>query len=349
MLSPNDLQGLKELAQFTDPTKQGGAAPDEAPVRLDEYDVEHLDYGYVRTCTDVPYLTKLLLVLRSGKEGIYPELETCIENRIEELGGKVAPKIQPMRRTEVAAHQQAKASKQLDEWLSELKVAPRAPAAPRTSAKAVRVTNTLENKDDLPDTVRAEVAELDNRKGHEALRAGDFDEALGYYRRAAEMVPHEPRYRANCAVAFSKLGKHEDAAGSAQDAILLNPPGPLAYKCYLRLAVARFHQKRYADALDALAQCDRLAPELPASSTPSTDSKSSTGLDHESWSTKIKAEWRERDFEAYRKWAERGLSKKSLRVVPVTVVDEDDDEDELSPATRKAKGKGKKRVTIASI
>ncbi|KAK2844121.1 hypothetical protein Q5P01_010780 [Channa striata] len=36
--------------------------------------VEHLDYNYIEKCSNVKYLEKILTVLRSGEEGIYPHL-----------------------------------------------------------------------------------------------------------------------------------------------------------------------------------------------------------------------------------------------------------------------------------
>ncbi|XP_055766865.1 sperm-associated antigen 1-like isoform X3 [Salvelinus fontinalis] len=47
--------------------------------------VDHLDYGYIELCTDVKYLGKILRVLRSGDEGIYPHLIQFCESRLERL------------------------------------------------------------------------------------------------------------------------------------------------------------------------------------------------------------------------------------------------------------------------
>ncbi|CEG46422.1 FOG: TPR repeat [Plasmopara halstedii] len=45
-------------------------------------DVEMLDYGFVERCTNLDELKGILVTLRSGKEGRYPELEKATENRI---------------------------------------------------------------------------------------------------------------------------------------------------------------------------------------------------------------------------------------------------------------------------
>ncbi|XP_031676959.1 sperm-associated antigen 1 [Oncorhynchus kisutch] len=50
--------------------------------------VDHLDYGYIDKCTDVKYLGKILTVLRSGDEGIYPHLIQFCESRLERLDPK---------------------------------------------------------------------------------------------------------------------------------------------------------------------------------------------------------------------------------------------------------------------
>ncbi|CAJ1061454.1 sperm-associated antigen 1 [Xyrichtys novacula] len=47
--------------------------------------VEHLDYVYIKKCKDVKYLERILKVLRSGKEGIFPDLITFCESHLEKL------------------------------------------------------------------------------------------------------------------------------------------------------------------------------------------------------------------------------------------------------------------------
>ncbi|XP_034729847.1 sperm-associated antigen 1-like [Etheostoma cragini] len=47
--------------------------------------VEHLDYGYIEKCKDVKYLERILRVLRSGDEGIYPHLINFCESHLEKL------------------------------------------------------------------------------------------------------------------------------------------------------------------------------------------------------------------------------------------------------------------------
>lgn len=61
---------------------------DNLPVIAEEprdYHIDHLDYEYVKTCTDTTELQLLLRVLKSGKEGIWEQLEEAIENRLTAL------------------------------------------------------------------------------------------------------------------------------------------------------------------------------------------------------------------------------------------------------------------------
>ena len=52
---------------------------------LPDVPVDHLDYKYVRECTDVDQLKDIIRVLQSGKEGLYPDLERCARERLLEL------------------------------------------------------------------------------------------------------------------------------------------------------------------------------------------------------------------------------------------------------------------------
>lgn len=50
-----------------------------------EIPVEHLDFGYVKDCTNVLEVGQMLEILRSGEEGYYHELTKCTEQRLREL------------------------------------------------------------------------------------------------------------------------------------------------------------------------------------------------------------------------------------------------------------------------
>ncbi|KAM8735287.1 sperm-associated antigen 1 [Acanthopagrus schlegelii] len=80
--------------------------------------VEHLDYKYIEECKDVKYLEKILRVLRSGDEGIYPHLINFCESHLEKLD----PRSRALRKTNPVA---TAASLSRDEWsqiVDELKI-----------------------------------------------------------------------------------------------------------------------------------------------------------------------------------------------------------------------------------
>uniref|UniRef100_UPI003D815D3A uncharacterized protein LOC768178 n=1 Tax=Danio rerio TaxID=7955 RepID=UPI003D815D3A len=52
--------------------------------------VEHLDYSFIQSCSDLKQLEQILRVLRSGQEGVYPHLIGFCERRIETLNPKSA-------------------------------------------------------------------------------------------------------------------------------------------------------------------------------------------------------------------------------------------------------------------
>ncbi|KAJ3243391.1 Sperm associated antigen 1 [Chytriomyces hyalinus] len=62
---------------------------------ITDYDVECLDYSFLQTASakDMDRLVSLLRVLRSGKEGIYPDLERAFEDKIVHLDASMAARI----------------------------------------------------------------------------------------------------------------------------------------------------------------------------------------------------------------------------------------------------------------
>lgn len=47
-----------------------------------EIPVNHLDFDYVRECKDAKEVERMLLILRSGEEGHFPDLQLCTEQRL---------------------------------------------------------------------------------------------------------------------------------------------------------------------------------------------------------------------------------------------------------------------------
>ncbi|XP_031214725.1 sperm-associated antigen 1 [Mastomys coucha] len=86
--------------------------------------IEHLDFKYIETCSDVKHLEKILCVLRSGEEGYYPELIEFCEKRLTLL----APKSRALRKDQPAAtassfsaEEWEKIDSDLKSWVSEIK------------------------------------------------------------------------------------------------------------------------------------------------------------------------------------------------------------------------------------
>lgn len=54
---------------------------------LAKYDIpiEQLDFDFVGKCDDARRVERILLILRSGEEGFYPELTSFAEDRLRQL------------------------------------------------------------------------------------------------------------------------------------------------------------------------------------------------------------------------------------------------------------------------
>jgi hypothetical protein len=69
---------IKSLQEIIEPSKK-------SEYNIADYDVTHLDYQYIAQSTNIHELKFLFKVLKSGKEGYYPEMEEAIESRIQTL------------------------------------------------------------------------------------------------------------------------------------------------------------------------------------------------------------------------------------------------------------------------
>ncbi|KAK2910641.1 sperm-associated antigen 1-like isoform X1 [Channa argus] len=104
--------------------------------------VEHLDYDYIEKCSDVKYLEKILKVLRSGEEGIYPHLIQFCESHLEKLD----PRSRALRKENAVA---TAASLSNDEWsqiVDELQKWQEETKQTDMSLKCQSVFDYLENK-----------------------------------------------------------------------------------------------------------------------------------------------------------------------------------------------------------
>lgn len=54
---------------------------------LEKYSIpiEHLDFGYIKTCQNVCELEKIIEILKSGEEGYYPDLMKFAEEKLREI------------------------------------------------------------------------------------------------------------------------------------------------------------------------------------------------------------------------------------------------------------------------
>lgn len=50
-----------------------------------EIPLEHLDFEYLRTCTETKKVERIFRILKSGEEGYFPDLTKFAENRLFEL------------------------------------------------------------------------------------------------------------------------------------------------------------------------------------------------------------------------------------------------------------------------
>lgn len=88
--------------------------------------VEMLDYAHVDRCEDVDELKGILALLRSGKEGRYPDLERATENRILALlPERERLKIERMR-AEPSASEISTVKEDLESWTAEIDAKSRA-------------------------------------------------------------------------------------------------------------------------------------------------------------------------------------------------------------------------------
>ena len=82
-------------------------------------------------------------------------------------------------------------------------------------------------------------------KGAAALQAGQFEAAVGYFRRAAQTLPQNPQAANNLGVAFYRAGHLDSAVAAHQKALRLRPS---FVKAYVDMGYAYLEQKNFQDA-----------------------------------------------------------------------------------------------------
>ena len=105
------------------------ASSHSGPEEVPDVDVKHLDYEYIKKCTDKAELKNILLVLRSGKEGLWPDLETFAEKHYLELLSARERKLYIAQHSEASADEKRAASDDVASFLSDIKAKDAAIAA----------------------------------------------------------------------------------------------------------------------------------------------------------------------------------------------------------------------------
>uniref|UniRef100_A0A4W4E1V0 Sperm associated antigen 1 n=1 Tax=Electrophorus electricus TaxID=8005 RepID=A0A4W4E1V0_ELEEL len=229
---------------------------ESAFTKKQEVPVEHLDYGYIEKCVDLKYLEKILKVLRSGKEGIYPHLIEFCEKHIEKLD----PKSRTLRKQNAPA---TAASFSKDEWKQitddiqvnivnldtichlrsnylfiylyiyfprfdvEKECAKIDESVTKNSFPAI-VNHSLPNIKRIIDTTaltrqeKAVLAHREKDKGNDAFRASDYEEAVAFYTRSVSFLPTAAAYN-NRAQAEIKLQRWHDAMSDCERVLHLEP------------------------------------------------------------------------------------------------------------------------------
>ena len=87
---------------------------------LQKYDipVEFLDFGYIKECSDVKILEQIVIILRSGEEGYYPDLMKRAEEKLLLL----KPESKLFRTEEPAIRKEALDGERRDEIDNDMKV-----------------------------------------------------------------------------------------------------------------------------------------------------------------------------------------------------------------------------------
>uniref|UniRef100_A0A3P9Q9W2 Sperm associated antigen 1 n=1 Tax=Poecilia reticulata TaxID=8081 RepID=A0A3P9Q9W2_POERE len=249
--------------------------------------VEHLDYDFIEKCKDVKYLEKILRILRSGEEGIYPHLIKFCERHLEKLN----PNSRALRKENPVATE-ANFSKD-DVFLLQTSL----PKQTRNPSKRVvprdyqewdkfnveeecgKVDGSMQRNDPPAQlnsghlSIRREVdasllshqeklllANREKDKGNEAFRANDYEEAVAYYSRSLSIFPTVNAYN-NRAQAEIRLEHWHNAMTDCLQVLELEPRNK---KALLRRATVYYHMGKFQMASEDLRTVLQEEPNNPA-------------------------------------------------------------------------------------
>ncbi|KAK3708845.1 hypothetical protein QZH41_005119 [Actinostola sp. cb2023] len=180
-----------------------------------------LDYGYIGKCTNVSELEKIVKVLRSGDEGLYPELILFAEKQLESIHPKRFNPDEELKLLEEKEDRELKIKREQAEL----------------NAKEAELPSEVETigKTDAELNV---LADREKDKGNEAFRCGDYRESLVYYSRSINYKPTAASHN-NRAFANLKLEKYLEAVEDCNVVVSMEPNN---LKAFLRRALA--HKNR---------------------------------------------------------------------------------------------------------
>lgn len=93
---------------------------------LQKYDIpiEFLDFAYIKTCSDLKMLERIVKILRSGEEGFYPDLTKCAEEKLKSIKpeSKVFRVEEPALKKEFLDYEtRTQMDEEMNSWISDMK------------------------------------------------------------------------------------------------------------------------------------------------------------------------------------------------------------------------------------
>mmetsp|Transcript_18579 Transcript_18579/g.20196 ORF Transcript_18579/g.20196 Transcript_18579/m.20196 type:complete len:916 (-) Transcript_18579:34-2781(-) len=231
-----------------------------------QVEVDMMDFSFVESCSDWKQLLKILQVLKSGKEGHYPELVRSTEEKLL----RVMPAKEKKRYTAINATasptEAAEAGKDLIKWIQQTHSIDT--SLKQTGAKNEDSTILLEEENNFLEFnlskaqfrkvleardkfhvekfatpfQRTNKAEIERRKGNDCFKAKDFEGAILYYTNAIALHPFAESAWTNRALAYLKKELFDQAEGDCNVALKLNPT---SIKAVIRRGSARLSSGKY--------------------------------------------------------------------------------------------------------
>jgi len=252
--------------------------------------VDMLDFGFIKDCNDIIQMRQIVDVLRSGKEGHYPDLQTFAEAKLMEL----LPEKERNRINRLQSHasieDEIQAKTEISSWLDELESS--SVDGKKTSSVPIRrpprgITGHDENSTDIYSNVSSTntsdgishirkmmIGDRERAKGNEFYNEGEYKKAFNCYSEAIKSVGNtESRIFTNRAIVNIKLGKFTLAEADCTTAIEIETKSKSKseskmkdslVKAFSRRGLARFKMGKYGAAIDdfALAYQQRKSVDL---------------------------------------------------------------------------------------